>query len=119
MRINITARHFKMRDELRTYTEKEIQRLQKYYDQVIDADVILEWQKIHRIAEIKMSVYGTVLTAQAQADEMHKAINNAIEKLERQLKKYKDKLRDFNHEKPAGKVAAPVSEENGAYSEEF
>ena len=119
MRINITARHFKLRDELRTFTEKEIQRLQKYYDQIIDADVILEWQKIHRTAEIKMSVYGTVLTAQAQADEMHKAISHAIEKLERQLIKYKDKLRDFDHEKSAGEIATPVTEENEAYSEEF
>ena len=108
-----------MRDELRTYTEKEIQRLQKYYDQIIDADVILEWQKIHRTAEIKMSVYGTILTAQGKADEMHKAINHAIEKLERQLIKYKDKLRDFSHEKTTGEMAAPVIEKNKAYSEEF
>lgn len=119
MRINITARHFKMRDELRTYTEKEIQRLQKYYDQIIDADVILEWQKIHRTAEIKISVCGTVLTAQARADEMHKAINNAIEKLERQLIKYKDKLRDFDHEKTAGELTEPVTTDSEAYSEEY
>ncbi|NQT25798.1 ribosome-associated translation inhibitor RaiA [candidate division KSB1 bacterium] len=118
MRINITARHFKLSDDLRTFTEKEIQRLKKYFDQIIDVDVILEWQKIHRSAEIKVSVYGNLLTAQAQADEMHKAIINAIEKLERQLIKYKGKLRDFDHEKP-GEIPAPVTEEDEPYLEEF
>lgn len=119
MRINITARHFKLKEELRTFTEKEIQRLQKYYDQIIDADVVLEWQKINRTAEIKMSVYGTVLTAQAQADEMHKAIGSAINKMERQLKKYKAKLRDFEHEKVTDEMTTSPIDQNGEYSGEF
>jgi putative sigma-54 modulation protein len=119
MRINITARHFKLSDELRDFTEKELHRLKKYYDQIIDAEVILEWQKIHRTAEIKMSVYGTMLTAQAQAEEMHKAVNSAIDKMERQLIKYKDKLRNFDHEKTAGETITSEIEDNEARTKEY
>lgn len=118
MRINITARHFKLKDELKQFTEKEIQRLQKYYDQIIDAEVVLEWQKIHRRAEIKMTVYGTVLTAQYRADEMHKAINGAIEKMERQLKKYKEKLQGFDHEKVTGEMTPSLVESEEDRSKE-
>lgn len=105
MRINITARHFKLKDDLRTYTENEVQQLTKYFDNIIDLDVILEWQKFHRTAELKTNVFGNMLTAHAEADEMHKAINSAVEKMERQLIKYKEKLRKFDHEKP---VPQPV-----------
>lgn len=99
MRINITARHFKLNDDLKVYTENEVQQLTKYFDNIIDLDVILEWQKFHRTAELKTSVFGTMLTAQYQADEMHKAIHGAVDKMERQLIKYKEKLRNFDHEK--------------------
>ena len=99
MRLNITARHFKMSESLKIYTEKEVQRLKKYFDGIIDIEVILDWEKNHRIVEINISVYGTLLTAQEQSNDMKRAINGAIDKLERQLLKYKERLRKFDHEK--------------------
>jgi len=100
MRTTITARHFKLTDEIKSFTEKEAQRLTKYFDGIMDVEVILEWQKFYRRAEIKMNVYGTLLTSKGRSDEIHKAIVGAVEKMERQLVKYKDKLRGFDHEKP-------------------
>lgn len=99
MRLNITARHFKLSESLRSYTEKEIQRLNKYYDGIIDVEVVLDWEKNNRIVEINISVHGTLLTAQERSDDMKKAINVAVDKCERQLLKYKERLRGFEHEK--------------------
>jgi putative sigma-54 modulation protein len=99
MRLNITARHFKLSESLRRYTEKEIQRLKKYYDGIIDVEVVLDREKNHRIVEINLSVHGTLLTAQERSDDIKKAINNAMDKCERQLLKYKERLREFEHEK--------------------
>ncbi len=112
MRTQITARHFKLTDEVKSYAEQEVQSLSKYFDNIIDVDVILEWQKFYRMAEIKMNVHGTILTAQEQADEIHKAINGAIQKMERQLVKYKDKLRGFDHEKLDTQPEEIVAEES-------
>jgi putative sigma-54 modulation protein len=99
MHINITARHFKLSQEIKNTAEKEVKRLSKYYDGIIDAEVILGWEKMDRVAEINLSVYGTVLTAQERSDSMKKAINNVVNKLERQLVKYKERLRGFHHDK--------------------
>jgi putative sigma-54 modulation protein len=99
MRLNITARHFKLSESLKHYVENEVRRLKKYYDGIIDIEVILEWEKSHRMVEIKTLVYGTVLTAQDQSEDMKKAINSTVDKLERQILKYKERLKGFEHEK--------------------
>jgi len=98
MRINITARHFKLSEKMKGYVEKEVYRLKKYYDGIIDVDVILKWEKKTRLAEINISVSGTVLTAHEHSENIAKSVDRAIDKLERQLKKYKDRLHRFEHE---------------------
>ena len=73
--------------------------MKKYYDGIIDAEMILSWEKFYRMAEIKIAVFGTVLTAQERSEDMRKAIKLAVDKIERQLLKYKDKRHGFTHEK--------------------
>jgi putative sigma-54 modulation protein len=99
MRISITARHFKMSEELKNYTENEVRRLKKYYDDIIDVEIILGWEKKDRIAEITILVNGSTLTAHERSEEMIKSVVFAVDKLERQLIKYKDRRRSFGHEK--------------------
>ncbi len=99
MRLNITARHFKMQEDLKQYTEEEVYRLKKYYEPIIDIDVILSWEKRDRLAEIVIGVYGTTLASHERSDDMRKAIDRCVDKLERQLKRYKERLREFGHEK--------------------
>lgn len=111
MRINITARHFKLSESLKSYIEKEVFRLKKYYESIIDTEIILSWEKKDRIAEINISVYGTVLTAHERSGDMRKSVDGAVDKLERRLKKYKDKIRGFGHEKISGEQFITKNEE--------
>ena len=99
MRINITARHFKMTDKIKDYANKEVFRLKKYYDGIIDVDIVLGWEKKDRIAEINISVFHTLLNAQERSEDMLLAIHGAVNKLERQIIKYKERLHGFEHEK--------------------
>jgi putative sigma-54 modulation protein len=99
MRFNITARRFKLSEELKEYTQSEAFRLKKYFDGIIDTEVILGWEKKMRTAEIKIAVCGTTLTAKEPSEDMKLAVRQAVDKLERQLIKYKDKLRDFGRGK--------------------
>ena len=99
MRFNITARRFKLSDELKEFTQSEAFRLKKYYDGIIDTEVILGWEKKTRTAEIKIAVFGTILTAKEQSEDMKLAVRQAVDKLERQLIKYKDKLKGFGRGK--------------------
>ena len=109
MRISITARHFKMSEELKNHTEEKVRRLSKYYDGIIDAEIILGWEKKDRIAEINIMVNGSTITAHERSEEMIKSIDLAVDKLERQLIKYKDRRRSFEHEK-IGKGEEGVSQ---------
>ncbi len=99
MRINITARRFRLSEKIKKHTENEISRLKKYFDGILEADVILSWEKKDRIAEINIQVYGTVLSAHERSENMIKSIDLAVEKMERQIKKYKSRLKEHKHEK--------------------
>ena len=101
MRTNITARRFKLSDEIKEFAENEVIRLKKYYQDILDVDIILSWEKNDRISEINISVYGNVLSAHERSDDMTKAVVRCVDKLERQLIKYKERRRGFEHDKIA------------------
>ena len=91
MRVNFTARHYKPSERLKEYAQNEVKRLERYYDGIVDCDIILDYQKDIQIAEIIINVYGTKLTVTEKTDDIYKSIDLAVTKLERQLKKYKEK----------------------------
>ena len=93
MRTSIAARRFKASDKLQEYANTEVRRLQKYFDNIIDCDIILSYQKENKTCEILLNVYGTVLKAKDETDDFYKSINRTVYKLEQQVKKYKEKLR--------------------------
>ncbi len=99
MRIKFTARHFKAPERLKNYSEKKVARLKRYYDGIINGEIILDYEKINQIAEIAIDVYGQRLVAVEKSDDIFKSIDLAVDKLERQLKKYKEKLRDHSNTK--------------------
>jgi putative sigma-54 modulation protein len=91
MNITITARHFKAPEPLKDFAREEVARLKKYYDGIIEGEVILSWVKLTQIAEINLKVYGQKLAAKEKSEDMRKSITLAVDKLERQLQKYKEK----------------------------
>lgn len=111
MRINITARHFKLSDPLKEFIEKEVRRLKKYYDGIIDAEVVVDAEKKFRMIEIKINVYGTILTAHCSTEEIQIGVRETVDKLERQLIKYKSKLRGFEREKGVDIVISSMKTE--------
>lgn len=102
MQINITARHFKAPERLKKFAENEIRRLEKFFNGIIDCNIILDYIKSNQskhIAEIHLKVYGQLLSVSEISDDMYKSIDKAIDKLERKLQKYKARLRGFSHKK--------------------
>ena len=99
MRISFTSRHFKATKRLRGYAEERARSLKKFYDGIIDCDIVLDYEKLDQIAEIAIKVYGQRLVAIEKSDDIFKSIDLAVEKLERQVKKYKGKLRSHSNSK--------------------
>ncbi|MFQ6617302.1 MAG: ribosome hibernation-promoting factor, HPF/YfiA family [Fidelibacterota bacterium] len=96
MKIDFTARHFKAADRIKNYAEKEVKRLERYYDGIINCEIILDRDNNAAVAEIILRVYGKKLIAKEQSDEMSKSVDLAVSKLERILKKYKSRLKDHS-----------------------
>lgn len=106
MRVNFTARHYKPSERLKNYATDEVQKLDKFYEGIITCDIILDYQKLQQIAEIIIQVHGNRLTAVEKSEDIYKSIDLAVAKLERQLKKYKGKMQQFNNERIKDNIEA-------------
>lgn len=98
MNVQFTARHFKAHEGLKQYALSQVSTLQKYYDGIVNGNIILRFEKSKdsvKIAEINLGVYGTSLVAIERSEDFYKSIDNAVTKLERQLLKYKGKRRNL------------------------
>jgi putative sigma-54 modulation protein len=94
MQIRITARHFDLTEELKGFAEKQIGKLEKYFDHIIDSHLILDMEKSRMTAELKVKVYGTVLSSKYRSFDMYDSVEKVIDKMEAQIRKYKAKLTD-------------------------
>ncbi|MDZ7263489.1 MAG: ribosome-associated translation inhibitor RaiA [candidate division KSB1 bacterium] len=91
MRISFTARHYKPSERLKEYAQNEVLRLEKFYDGIVSCDIVLDYQKEIQIAELVLTVYGQQLTVVEKSEDIYKSIDKAVEKMERKLKRYKEK----------------------------
>ena len=95
MPTRITARQFDATDALRSYVTQEIESLDKVYNGIIDAHVVLtEEAEDRKRADVTLQVYRQTLTAQDDAPTHDAAIRACVKHLRRQLLRYKDQLRD-------------------------
>lgn len=94
MQIRTTARHFDLTDDLKDFAEKQIGKLERYFNHIIDSHLILETEKSRMTAELKLKVYGTVLTSKHRSFDMYDSVEKVMDKMETQLKRYKGKLKD-------------------------
>jgi putative sigma-54 modulation protein len=94
MQIAVTFRHMESSDAVRNYVEEKLTRVKKYIDDPIDAQVVLTVQKkINHRAEVTMVAKGLTMKSTEETSDMYAAIDLMVDKIERQLKRYKDKLK--------------------------
>lgn len=94
MKISVTFRNGEGENWQKEYAEERIVKLKKYLDMPAEAHIILSTEKFRSFAEINLSANGSNVNAKEEAKDMHLAIDSCIEKIEKQLKKQKDKIRD-------------------------
>jgi putative sigma-54 modulation protein len=93
MRISVTFRNKEGESWHREYIDDKLMKLKKYIDNPVEAHVVLSVEKFRNVAEVNLMANGLNINAKEEAKDMHLAIDNAIEKIERQLKKKKEKIR--------------------------
>ena len=93
MNLNITFRHVEPSTSLKDYATEKVDRLTKYFDGLVVGHVILGQEKIRHIAEVTLQANGLRINAREENADFHSAIDNVVDKLERQLVRYKEKLK--------------------------
>lgn len=107
MNIIVTGRHFEVTDALRKYAEGKIKKFVRYLSNITEAIVTLSIEKYRHKAEVLLKVNGYLIQAEGITGEIYSSIDEVVEKLERQVKKYKEKL--VSHRKGEGKANLAVS----------
>jgi putative sigma-54 modulation protein len=102
MQINITGHHIDITPAIRSYIENRFERLERRFDLVTNVHVVLEVENARQRAEATIHVSRGNLFADARHDDMYAAIDALVDKLDRQLKKHKEKLTD--HRQREGRV---------------
>ena len=92
MQVVITGRHLEITEQIKTYVEKKMQRLEKYFNHILEAHVILTIEKHRQIAEVNIDANGLKIASQEETTDIFASIDNVVDKLERKLNRYKERI---------------------------
>ncbi len=93
MNITVNGRHMDMTDALKSYAVDKVGKLEKYLQEGAEATVTLAVEKYRHKAEVQIKTNGIIIQAQDETEEMYASIDKVLDKIERQVKKYKEKLK--------------------------
>jgi putative sigma-54 modulation protein len=95
VQIRLTGRHVDLDDEIRSYTEDKLQRLDRYYDRIHEVEVIFDHESEQlNIETIVRAGHKQTFVAKESGPDPYALVDILVEKLERQLKKHKEKQRN-------------------------
>lgn len=102
MKIDVTGHHVEVTDALRDYVNSKMERLERHFDIINQAHVVLSVEKQRQKAEATLKVKGNKVFAEAVDGDMYAAIDSLADKLDRQVKKHKEKMTD--HHRAEGSI---------------
>lgn len=94
MQINLTGHHVEITQALRDYVHDKLERITRHFDNVTHVHVILSVEKLRQKAEATIHVAGSDIFADAVNEDMYASIDVLVDKIDRQIKKHKEKLND-------------------------
>ncbi len=115
MQVTVNGRNIEVTEALEQYATEKFSRLDKYLPKTAPVVITLSVvKKVHHMAEAVIKSNGLLIQASEETGEMYSAIDLLIEKLERRVKRYKEKLVDHKHQggrAEAGQPSASPSED--------
>ena len=98
MNLSISGHHLTVTPALREYVTAKLGRVTRHFDHVIDVQVLLSVDKLQQKAETTLRVRGKDIHAEAVQPDLYAAIDQLMDKLDRQVVKHKGKKTKHNHE---------------------
>lgn len=123
----VTGRHLEVTQAMKNYAIEKLSKTERFHDRIIDIVVTMDIQRVNHKVDIQMKVNNIKIKAQAITDNMYASIDQAVHKLQSQLRRYKGRIQDHQTHvgsivnMPVKVVRAPmeeVSEVNDEIEEE-
>jgi len=92
MQINLTGHHIELTSSLRDYVTSKFAKLERHFDHINNVHVVLTVEKLTQKADATLHMNGNDIFASAADSDMYAAIDALIDKLDRQVLKYKEKI---------------------------
>jgi len=102
MNIIVTGRNLDVTPVLKKYVEEKLTKFDRYLSNISEAVVSLSVEKYRHKVEVLLKVNGFLIQAEGITGEIYSSIDEVVEKLKRQIKRYKEKL--VSHRKSEGKT---------------
>jgi putative sigma-54 modulation protein len=100
MEVQITTRHVQASPALHETITDKLNHLQRFYERITSCHVVLDSERAEQTTEIVMTVRGHTLTVKAKSDNIGKSFEMALDKLERQLTKTRERDKEHKAERP-------------------
>jgi putative sigma-54 modulation protein len=108
MNVSICSRHYEVTPAVREYVMNKLSRVLRHFDNVIDTQVILSKEPLLHKAEITMRLSGKDIHCESLDENLYAAIDALADKIDRQVIKYKDKVKNHAAEPAKRQAAAPA-----------
>jgi putative sigma-54 modulation protein len=109
MQLQLSGHHVEITPALRSYVEKKLGRIVERFERLIDVQCILSVEKLRHKAESTVRVSGRTIHADAVDEDMYAAIDSMADKLQRRVRKQKERARD-HHAPEAQKRGAAIAQ---------
>ena len=106
MNIAITTRGYKAPARLKKYVQEKMNRLERFNDIIMKSEAIISYENLDQIVEFKVKLKHKNVIVKEKSEDVFKSVDLAIDILERQVAKAKDKLRDYDNNKIVEKLAS-------------
>jgi putative sigma-54 modulation protein len=105
MNLTISGHHLEVTPSLRSYVTSKLDRIVRHFDQVVDVKVLLTVEKQkekegRQRAECNIHVKGTDMFAESSNADLYAAVDELVDKLDRQVVRHKTRLQEHHHEAP-------------------
>jgi putative sigma-54 modulation protein len=105
MNLTISGHHLELTPALRNYVTTKLDRITRHFDQVVDIKVLLTVERLQekerrQRAECKIHVKGNDMFAESSHEDLYAALDELVDKLDRQVGRHKTKLQDHHHDAP-------------------
>ncbi|MFZ4535600.1 ribosome hibernation-promoting factor, HPF/YfiA family [Propionivibrio sp.] len=96
MNLKISGHHLEITPAIHAYVTGKLERVIRHFDNVIDVNVILSVDKLNQKAEVTVHLPGKDVFVEAIDEDLYASIDSLVDKLDRQIQKYKHKLQDHH-----------------------